>query len=283
MKSKRYPSKRPLGRFGFPKTRLSADLAQKQIRTAPLIIGPDGMMRGNGNANEEYIKRIVENSDILVSTSILGRGFLGRQITIGTTPVQVVDGRYLRGYLFTNPTGAVGLTTTATLFGSASRSGTGNSQSAPLGVASYDSARLFLDITAITGAGSTVIDIQSQDPVSLNWATAQSDIFGAPTATGTYYANIGDIGVDRSLAAAFTVNSTTSTFSLGVVLKGGLPGGGTGLANTIFLGPDVNVSSTNGYGLLEAKELKLFLRPNVELWAVSLISGGVTLNIFDLQ
>lgn len=271
------------GRFGYPKSALPPDLTPRQVRAGALVVGRDGFQASEGAEKDGYLERIVENSDILVATNVLGRAFIGRQFTIDTTPQRIADGRFMRGYLLANPTPSVGLTTTATILGSASRSSTGNTRSSPLGVASYETARLFLDISAITGAGSTVIDIQTQDPVSSNWATAQSDIFGAPTAVGTYYANIGDVGVDRSLAVAFTVNSTTSTFSVGAILKGGLPGGGTGLANTIFIGPDVNVNSTNGYGILEGKELKLFLRSNVELWAVSLISGGITLNVFDLQ
>lgn len=263
--------------------RLPPDLAPRQVRTGALILDKNGFLPASREGTEGYLRHLVENSDILVSANVLGRASLGRQFTITTTPQRILDGRFLRGYLLTNPTPSVALTATATLFSSASRSGSGNSQATPLGVASYNTARLFLDITAITGVGSTVINTQTQDPISLNWATAQNDIFGAPTTVGTYYANLGDFGIDRAFAAAFTINSTTSTFSLGAILKGGLPGGSTGLANTIFLGPDADVNSTNGYPLQEAKERKLFLRANAELWAVSLISGGVTLSVFNLQ
>jgi len=280
--------KKPVGRFGFPQTPILPDLDPRPVRRDSIALPGNRSLTMNADKiqlpqKDNIIENIAENVDMIASTIVLGRGFLGRQFTIGTTPTQISNGQYLRGYLLTNPTSPVGLTNTATIFGSVARSGTGNSQAAALGVASYDSLRLFLDITNIDGAGSTVIDAQTQDPVSLNWVTAQSDIFGSPAATGTYYADLGGLGVDRSFAAAFTINSTFSTFTLGAILKGGLPGGGSGLANTIFLGPDGSVNSTNGYGLLEAKELKLFLRPNVELWAVSLISGGVTLNMFELQ
>jgi len=61
-----------------------------------------------------------------------------------------------------------------------------------------------------------------------------------------------------------------------------VPGSSTGLANTIWVGgPDVN--STTGFPILEGKDLKLFVMPNTELYAVSDISAGINMRVFDLQ
>lgn len=232
-----------------------------------------------------YIRRIMENSDTLVSTLVIDRGFIGRAFNIGITPQSIIQSKFLKGYILINPTASAGLTTFATLLSSALRlaGASGNTQSVPIGVANFKNASLFLNISAQVLTPTIQIDVQTQDPLSGNWATSQSDIFGSPSAVGAYYANIGSLGIDRSFAIAFTVTGgTSSTFSLAIVLKDGLPGSSSGLNNTIYLG-SAGVTSVSGFPLLEGNTEKFFLKPNAELFAVSDIVGGVTLKIIELQ
>lgn len=268
--------------YGKAPVKLPPGLEPKIIRRNPFEYST---VPGAPPSPAQDAKRIAENTDIIVSTQVLERGFTGKSVSVGLTPVLVVDGLFLRGYIFFNPTQSAGLTTSSTLFSSANRAAlaTGNTQAAPTGVANFRNAALFLDITGGTG-GAVTIDVQSQDPVSAGWVTTQSAIFGAPSAVGTYYANVGSIGVDTSFAAVFTIGAGgTSTFSLSLVLKDGLPGGASGLANTIFLGGE-DVNSTTGFPLREgAAPLEKYFRPNTRLWAVSLISGGIDLSVFELQ
>lgn len=246
-----------------------------------LSVGPgdntDGMM--------SIAQRIAENTDILAAPIVIERGFIGRPISIGTAPVKIIDGKFVRGYIVTNPSPQSGLTTSGTLLASAERAAgsSGDTEATPVGVASYLNAVFYLDITA-TGGGVVQIDLLTQDPLSSNWATAQSDIFGSQSSVGTYYAPVGNVGIDKAMAIAWSVSAAgTSTFSLSYVLKDGLPGGSTGLQKTIYLGPNQNVNSTTGYPLTEGKERPLFTRPNTEVWAVSLISSGIDVVVFDLQ
>lgn len=237
------------------------------------------------SAQDQVIAAIREDVHILVATQVIERGLLAQQFTVTTVPQKIVDGRFLRGYIFMNPTPPIGLTAFGTVFGSSLQLAlaTGNSQASPIGVASFNTMALFLNISASTG-GTVKIDLQSQDPISLNWATTQTDIFALPSAVGTYYANVGSLGIDRAMAAVFTIGAGgNSTFSLGYILKDGLPGGGSGLSNTIFIGGDASVNSQTGFPVTEGQQLKLFCRPNTQLYAVSLIAAGVTLTMFELQ
>lgn len=266
------------GRFITPApTRLPGDLMPKTLRG-----GPGG--GASGMSRDEMIAHLVENSDILVATAVIETGLIGRTVLVTTTPVKVVLAQFMRGYIFLNPTTSTGLTAFGTIFASSTRAAlaTGDSQATPVGVANYDNMALFLNITG-GGGGTVKIDAQTQDPVTLTWATSQSDLFALPSAVGTYYARIGALGVDRSFAAAFTIGAAgSSIFQLDYVLKDGLVGSASGLPNTIYLGgPDV--TSTTGYPLLEGHERGWFFRPNSQLYAVSQIAAGVNLSIFELQ
>lgn len=262
--------------------RLPSDEDLRRVREGGgLNVSPgdntDGMML--------LANRIAENTDILAAPIVIERGFIGRPVSVTTTPVKIIDGKFVRGYIVTNPNPQSGLTTNGTLLASALRTAgsSGNTESVPVGVASYKNASFYLDISA-TGGGVVQIDLLTQDPLSLNWATAQSDIFGSPSTVGTYYASVGTVGIDKAMAIAWSVSAAgSSTFSLSYILKDGLPGGSTGLQKTIYLGPNQNVNSSTGYPLTEGKERPLFTRPNTEVWAVSLISSGIDVVVFDLQ
>lgn len=268
--------KRPPPR-GLGEAPLPADLMQKRISS---YVGPAG---GSGMSRDEMIQRIMENSDIVTMLNVLQQAFIARPIQVGTTPVLIVDGTKANAYIFQNPTPAMSLTGTGTILASAARLvGSGNTQASPIGVASFLNMSLFLNITT-AGAQTVTIDALTQDPLSLGWATSQAAVFNLVTGVGTYYANLGSLGVDQSFAVKWTVAGGTATFSLSYVLKNGLPGGTTGLANAIYLGgPQVN--STTGFPLLEGHSITEYLYQNVKLYAVSNVaSPGVTLNIFELQ
>lgn len=250
---------------------LSMDLQPRRVRRDPLT------------RQQQTLGEIRKSADIIASLATVTRGMIGRDVTVTTTPTLIIQAQFVRSYLITNPTPTMGLTTSGTLLASSLRtaSSSGNTQSVPVGVSSYKEVKLFLDISA-SGGGLVTIDAQSKDPLSGNWATTQSDIFGTPASVGTYYADLGTLGVDQQFAVSWSVDATgSSTFSLGYLLKDGLPGSGTGLNNTVYIGAE-GVTTASGFPLLEGKEKSLHLLPNVELWAVSELDSGVTLRVFEL-
>lgn len=247
-----------------------------------------GLEAGPGDRADGMLsiaQRIAENTDILAAPIVIERGFIGRPISIGTTPVKIIDGKFVRGYIVTNPSSQTGLTTNGTVLASALRTAgsSGDTEATPIGVGGYLNASLYLDISASTG-GVVDVDLLTLDPLSGNYATAQSDIFGSPSSVGTYYAALGNVGIETDMAIAWAVSAAgNSTFSISYVLKDGLIGGASGLQKIIYLGPNQHVNSTTGYPLTEGKERPLFTRPNTEVWAVSLISTGIDVVVFDLQ
>lgn len=240
-----------------------------------------------GIGGESTADRIARDTNAIAGIYRVTRGLTPRLITVGTTPVQVVDGRQARGYIFLNTStgsGGAGNDSGAILNSAVyAANDSGNTQANALGVASFTTLSLFLNVSA-NAAGTTIeIDAQTQDPVSLNWATSQLDVFGSPTATGTFYASLGQLGIDNSFAITYTVGAAGgATWSLGYVIKGG-GFGSSGIANSIYLGASPNVVSTAGYPLLEGERLVQYLEAQVEVWAVSLISAGVILSVFELQ
>lgn len=221
--------------------------------------------------------------EIILGTFSIERGFSGQTVSVTTTPVKIIDGKYPRVYRIQNAATAVGITSSGTVLASGSR-GAGNTQANSLGVAAHKDLRLFLDVT-VAGSGDIVVNTQTKDPVSGNWIVVQQDIFGAatPTPVGTYYANIGSDGVDSDFAVSYTLSGTDATFSIGYVLKEGLGGSGTGLNRTIYFGTNSGLTASNGFPILEGGEQTFYTKPNTELWAVSNVSTGVDLKIFELQ
>jgi len=284
--------------YGIRRKDLPPDLTRKPYRpggasgarAATGVSIPTGLP-GGGSQNidairNQLIEQVAQNTHIMVSSQIIERGIQGRNLLIGTTPIRVIDGRFQRGYILLNPsTGAAGALTsggTTLVSGLRAALATGNTQGSPLGVGNYKEIVLFLDISASTG-GALTIDVQSQDPVSLNWVTTQSDIFAGVSAVGTYYASLGTMGVDSAFAINFAVGAGgTSTFSIGHILKDGLPGSPSGIANTIYLGgPDVTIES--GLPLLDGQKENFWTRPNSTLFAISAVQAGTPLSVFELQ
>ena len=146
-----------------------------------------------------------------------------------------------------------------------------------LGVANYLKAHFHLDVTAVTGTWD--INLQSQDPASNNWATAQN-IFSSITAVGTYYADVGELGVCTDLAIEYDPTSAGSiTFSISCTLKNGILGSGTGLSKIISVGGP-GVSTTSGYPLLEGIEKAFIVGENVSVYGIAATS--LTLKVFRL-
>lgn len=251
--------------------------------SAPSIITPVSMSEYETQALK-LLKDSNYDLDILRLISVIGRTITPRTYTIGTSAVQIIKATDPKGYIILNPSRTAGFTTSGVILADASYAGlaTGNTQATSIGVANYDRAMLYLTIPA-TSAGATVkIDIMTQDNVSGAWATAQADIFGSPTAAGTYYANIGNIGVDTALAIKYTIGAAGAEFSLNYTLKDGLPGSAAGVNKTVYLG-NQGVSSVSGFDLLEGQKFEKFFLANAELWAVSGVTAGVTIKVFEMS
>lgn len=239
---------------------------------------PDGSITSAGELSplDRYLERIARDTDILASVIQLKRGLLGRTVTITTVPQRIVTAEYLRGYIFLNPNELAGATSAGTLLASAARVTTGSS--AALGVANFLLAHYYLDITSIVGGGNLTIDLQTLDPASGNWVTAQT-IFTAVAATGTSYAYVGELGTATDARVAWTISAGTITFSVGFVLKNGLIGTSAGISQTIFLGGP-GVTTESGFPLLNGQSERFFMQENLQLFAVA--NASLPLKIFEL-
>lgn len=228
--------------------------------------------------NNELLRRILKNTDIDILLRTLGNAFFPRSITVGTAPTLLVSpNRYPRGYIFINPSTTVtSVVSTVTVFASQVFP-LGATNSASINVAGHGGAAFFMNVTEAS-AGPVTVDAQSQDPVTGNWMTTQSDIFAGASAVGNYYANIGSLGVDQNLRLVVNVAGDTMTASIGAVLKPALAG--TVAGPTIFLGgPDV--TTTIGYPLLGGQKEVLFLKENTPLFGIA--AAATNLRLFELQ
>lgn len=234
---------------------------------------------------EQIAKQILRNTDIDILLKTIGLGFKPRVVTVSPVAVEIIPAhQYARGYIILNPAELSGVGTQVTFFASALRTGVvapGTSYtSTSFNVSGVDDARAFLDITAVGGVPTLAIRVETQDPLTGNWATAQSDIFSGAVAVGTFYANLGKIGVDRliRLVAVVVGAATSVTFSVSGLLKG------TSLApvgTTVYIGPP-SVNTTMGYPILPAGKEVLYLRKNVRLWAIT-ATETLILKVFELQ
>lgn len=235
---------------------------------------------GAGFDKDALLNQIARDVNMIASTLVLDRGLIGRVVNITVTPQLILDAQYLRGYLLLNPASVVGLTAVGTLFVSTSLVGATTLASLVLGVANYNTLRLFLRVTAFAGPGPVTFDAQTLDPVdTITFITSQTAF--SITATGDSYADLGGFGVDTDFRIFVTVPAaTTITFTLGFASKDGLEGTSTGIAQTIFLG-SAGVHNSVGFPLLSGKEKAFYLRENTKLFAVT---AGATLpmRIFEL-
>jgi hypothetical protein len=137
-----------------------------------------------------------------------------------------------------------------------------------------------MDISAIVGVPTFRVDAQTLDFLSGNFATSQADIFSGASTVGTFYANIGPLGVDDTirLLANVTGAATSATFSISGLFKGGII---TPVGSTIFIG-GLDVNDTWGYPILPGQEKIFYLLDDVELFAFS-PSSPLDVRVFQLQ
>ena len=227
----------------------------------------------------QLIEAIKQNTDIEISLKVLKLGFVGRVIALTAgIPARIIErSKWPRGYIIINPAEVSGFTSTITPFPSLLRVPAVYT-SAAFNVSGVDTARFFLDVTVQAAGATLVVNAQTQDPLTGNWATSQADIFGGSAAVGTYYASIGPLGVDRQLRLQATVAVNDETFSISGLLKGGAL---TPTGSTVYIG-DVNVTTTVGYPILPAQREYFWLGDDVELFAIS-PTEPMILKVFQLQ
>jgi len=212
----------------------------------------------------------------------IGNAFFPRVISIGTTATLLIaPNRTPRGYRLINPNASSsGVVTDVTIAPAGTVFPVGVTNQASIDVSAHGGAAFYMDVTEAS-AGPVSVNLQTQDPVSGNWVTAQGDIFqfgpgAAPI--GTYYANVGIIGIDRNARLQVDVAGDSLTASLSAILKPGVAGTISG--PTVFLGgPDVN--TTIGFPLLSGKDETFYLKENTALYAIAVAATNI--NLFELQ
>ena len=234
------------------------------------------------NSNEALI-RILKNTEIDISLRTIGNAFFPRVITLGTAPSLIIaPNRSPRGYIIINAnTSASGITTTVTMLAAGTVLPVATTPTAALNVGGYETARFLLDVTEPSAGAGTSFNLETQDPISGNWAIAQSDIFqfgGGGAANGTYYANVGGIGVDEQMRISAVVDGDSMTCSLACILKPAISATIAG-ATAFIGGPDVN--TTIGFPILSGTRETFYLKENTAIYGVA--TGALTLNVFELQ
>lgn len=229
--------------------------------------------------NNGALIRILKNTEIDISLRTIGNAFFPRVVPVGLTPVVIIEpNRSPRGYTLINPnSSSSGIVTTSTVFPAGTTFPIGDTFSASLPANAFGGASWFLNVTEAT-AGAIQVDLQSQDPVTGLWFTAQTDLFPGAAALGQYYATTQSLGFDNFNRLRVRVTVDSFDGSIGAVFKPSLSGivGGA----SIFLGgPDVN--TTIGFPLISGQERTFYLKDNTALYAIA--AGATAINIFELQ
>lgn len=266
------------GRIPFIGRGVPEDIKSKQPIKADLWRFQDFRAldeQGRDMSVEQLFRQVLRNTTIEVLLRTVGRSFTPRTITVGSTPVEIISpSRYPRGYLILNSGELEGLTSSPTIFSSDNRApGTFNSSS--LNVSGIETGAFFLNVTA--GAGTLTVALQSQDPLSSNFATAQTDIFSSAN-SGTVHASVGQLGIDRAIRLQAVVGAANLTFSVAAVFKGG---SATPVGTSIYIGSQ-DVNTTIGYPILPGQQKEWFLLENTSLFAVT-SGNNLLLKIFQLS
>lgn len=229
--------------------------------------------------NNALLKYILRNTDIDVLLKTIGNAFFPRAITIGTTPTNIIEpNRTPRGYILINPNTTVsGVVASTTVFPAGTVFAVAVTNSAAINVSGHGGATFIMNVTEAS-AGPVTVDLQTQDPISGNWATVQSDIFSGASAVGTYAAPVGAIGIDQFARLVVTVAGDTMTASLAAMLKPQLAG--TIAGPTVFLG-NQDVNTTIGFPLLGGGKETFYLKENTPLYGVAVAATDIRL--FELQ
>lgn len=234
--------------------------------------------------NNGALIRILKNTEIDIMLKTVGNQFFPRVVTVQTSPTQIIaPNRLPKGYILINPnTSTSGVVTSVTVFPAGTVFPVGTTNSAPINVSAHLGARFILDVTEAS-SGPSQFDLQTQDPISGNWATAQYDIFqfsssGGSIPIGTYYADCGEIGIDNFCRIQANVTTDSLTGSLAAILK---PSAAASVAGpTIFLGgPDVNL--VIGYPILSGTRETWYLKENTAIYGVAI--APTELRLFELQ
>jgi len=278
----------------YPVKRLPRDLstvALQQAKTAAVAMrnqeqailayekeGPG--VEGFGNLE---LARIRANTDVELLLKTIGLGFYGFNIALTAgVPGRIIQrAKSPRGYLILNPAEISGFTAEVTFYASALRANGFVTPSTSFNVSGVDTARVFLDITATANTPTLIIDAETQDPLTGNWAVSQADIFGGTIIVGTYYASLGTLGIDKTMRLVAEVGNAaldSITFSVSGLFKGGVV---TSVGSTIYLGSN-DVNTTFGYPILPGQEKTFYLMDNVELYAISPLNP-MTVKVFQLQ
>lgn len=233
--------------------------------------------------NNDALIRILKNTDIDIALRTIGNAFFPRVITLSTTPTLIIaPNRSPRGYILINAnTSASGITTTLTMFAAGTVLPVSTTNTATVNVSGYETARFILNVEEPSSGAATSFNLETQDPISGNWAVAQSDIFqfgGGGAANGTYYANVGGIGIDDQMRIAAVVDGDSMTCSLACILKPAISATIAG-ATAFIGGPDVN--TTIGFPVLSGTRETFYLKENTAIYGVA--TGALTLNLFELQ
>lgn len=262
---------------------LSPDLWPRRVYSGgaailpfPSETGVPGVISVPGVAGVTGVAGVRDNPPPYLGNGIyVGRGLLGYPVTVGTTPVKIIDSPYAWPYMVLNPLTSLGITGFYTGF-SGIANAAGNSQSSSIGVTGYMGAHLYLTVTAITGTWN--FTAQSIDPINLNWVDTQNLWTGVNAAT-IQYAFVGNQGIVTDIAFGWVPTAPGSiTFSIVVVLKGG-PGGAEGVANAVFIGNE-SVTTVAGFPILPGTKETFIMSENMTLWGVA--TTNTTIRVFIL-
>ena len=228
---------------------------------------------------QQLIEAIKHNTDIEIALKVIKQGFIGRVVPLvaATITELIPPSQYPRGYIIQNPAEVSGFSSNVTFFASALRA-PATYTSAAFNVSAVDTARMFLDVTVLAAGGTLIVNAQTQDPLTGNWATSQTDIFTGSVAVGTYYASLGQLGVDQTIRLQAVVGVNNVTFSVSGLLKGG---GTAPVGTTVYIG-NSDVNTTIGYAMLPAQREYWWLDQNVSLYAISPINPMV-MKVFQMQ
>jgi hypothetical protein len=208
------------------------------------------------SAIAQGIGRVTQGLNTLTGTMLLEGAFLPRQIAVGTAATRIFTGQYPKGYILAN----IQQSPKSTLVSQSAISASGT-QSDSLNVYDNRSLHLWLDCTLTSANSQLQIVLQSQDPVSGNWADV-TEAFSAYS-TSTQYAFLDNFGVADKLRVRWIITNGagagTWTFTVSYMLKQGA---------VIFLGGP-GVTTTSGFGLVSGQYLHVVSRPNTELFAIA--------------
>jgi hypothetical protein len=225
----------------------------------------------------DLLKVIAKTEYDRFALETLGNAFTPFVFTVLTTPTLLLPpNKSPRGYLFMNPSqNLTGATLDTNLFTPAVR-GAGTFLSAAVNVQGLRTARFFLNITA--SPATFQVNVQTRDPQTLNWATSQTDIFSGVVAIGTFYATVGEIGVDDFIRLQVIQTGGGANWSITMVNKEAFGAIVTGVP--VFLG-NQNVIAGFGYPILGGQEKRFWLMDNTPLFGIAQVA--TELRIFQLQ